>query len=128
MHGRRLSFQDMESPADESGRSSRQAVDALLGEKDRIAGGFGELLDARCHVHGVTDEGELQLPAAADSAGITSPVLTGVGFAPVADMTLNAETALTELQAGKLLGAAVGAYCPDEGPALKRWVAAGEPG
>ena len=47
----------MESPVDERGRSRRQGVDALLGEKDRVACCFGELLDAGCHVDGVTDEG-----------------------------------------------------------------------
>jgi hypothetical protein len=59
----------MESPVDESGRSRRQGVDALLGEKDRVAGGFGELLDAGGDVDGVTDEGELELAAAADGSG-----------------------------------------------------------
>jgi hypothetical protein len=59
----------MESPVDESRQSRRQGVDALLGEKDRVAGGFGELLDAGCHVDGVTDERELELAAAADGSG-----------------------------------------------------------
>src|ERR1700744_2287530 len=59
----------MGSPVDESGRSRRQGVDAPLGEKDRVTGGFGELLDAGCHVDGVTDEGELELAAAADGSG-----------------------------------------------------------
>jgi hypothetical protein len=54
----------MESPVDESGRSRSQRIDALLGEKDRVAGGFGELLDAGCHVDRVADEGELELAAA----------------------------------------------------------------
>src|SRR6201999_3916825 len=67
--GGRLSFQDMESPVDESGRSRRQGVDALLGKKDRVTGGFGELLDGGCHVDGVTDEGDLELAAAADGSG-----------------------------------------------------------
>src|SRR6516165_6118184 len=58
----------MESPVDESGRSRSQGVDALLGEKDRVAGGFGELLDAGSDVDGVTDEGELQLASAADGS------------------------------------------------------------
>src|SRR5215467_8212543 len=56
----------MESPVDESGRSRRQGVDALLGEKNRVAGGFGELLDAGRDNHGVTDEGELELAATAE--------------------------------------------------------------
>ena len=51
----------MESPVDKSERSRRQGFDALMGEKDSVAGGFGELLDAGCHVDGVTDQGELQL-------------------------------------------------------------------
>src|ERR1700739_1004162 len=59
----------MESPVDESGRSKRQGVDALLGEKDGVAGGFGELLDAGCDVDGVTNQRELQLACAADGPG-----------------------------------------------------------
>src|SRR5215469_320014 len=77
----------MESPVDESGRSRRQGVDALMGEKDRVAGGFGELLDAGCHVDGVTDEGELQLAATADGSGDHH---TGVD--PDADPKLPAES------------------------------------
>jgi hypothetical protein len=34
------------SAVNKSGRSSSQGIDALAGEKDRITGGFGELLDA----------------------------------------------------------------------------------
>ena len=37
-----------------------QGVDALAGEKDRVAGGLGELLDAGGDIDGVTDQGELQ--------------------------------------------------------------------
>src|ERR1700739_1967485 len=59
----------MGSPVDESGRSRRQGIDALVGEKDRVAGGFGELLDAGCDIDGVTDEGELELAATADGSG-----------------------------------------------------------
>src|SRR6516225_11117564 len=59
----------MESPVDESARSRRQGVDALVGEKDSVAGGFGELLDTGCHVDGVADQGELQLAAPADGSG-----------------------------------------------------------
>ena len=77
----------MGSPVDESGRSRRQGVDALLGEKDRVAGGFGELLDAGCHVDGVTDEGELELAAAADGSGDHH-----TGIDPDADPKLPAES------------------------------------
>src|SRR5271156_5788907 len=57
----------MESPVDESERSRRQGVDALLGEKDRVAGRLGELLDAGGDVDGVTDQSELELVCTADS-------------------------------------------------------------
>src|ERR1700739_5112254 len=77
----------MESAVDESGRSRRQGVDALVGEKDRVAGGFGELLDAGCHVDGVTDEGELEFASAADGSGDHH---TGVD--PDADAKLAAES------------------------------------
>ena len=76
----------MESPVDESGRSRRQGVDALLGEKDRVAGGFGELLDAGCDIDRVTDQGELQLSTAAYCSGDHH---TGVD--PDADAKLPAE-------------------------------------
>jgi Helix-turn-helix domain of resolvase len=49
----------MESAVDEPGPSRRQSVDTLLGEKDRVAGGLGELLDAGSDVDGVTDQGRL---------------------------------------------------------------------
>ena len=77
----------MESPVDESGRSRRQGVDALLGEKDRVAGGFGELLDAGGDVDGVTDQGELELASAADGSGDHHP-----GVDPDADPKLPAES------------------------------------
>jgi hypothetical protein len=56
----------MASPVGESGRSTSQGVDALAGEKDRVTGGLGELLDARGDVDGVADQGELELAGAAD--------------------------------------------------------------
>ena len=59
----------MGSPVDESERLRSQGVDALLGKKDSVAGGLGELLDAGSHVDGVTDQGELQLASAADGPG-----------------------------------------------------------
>ncbi len=36
----------MRSPVAESGRSRNQGVDGLVGEKGRVAGGLGELLNA----------------------------------------------------------------------------------
>jgi hypothetical protein len=45
----------MRSAVGESGRSSSQGVDGVAGEKDRVAGGLGELLDAGRDVDGVTD-------------------------------------------------------------------------
>ena len=50
------------------GPSSGQGVDALLGEKDRVAGGFGELFNAGRDVDSVTDQSELQLACPADRA------------------------------------------------------------
>lgn len=50
----------------------------------------------------------------------------GVGFTSVAKLAL--ESGFTAAQGGQLIGAAVGAYCPDEQAAMKNWVAAGEPG
>ena len=64
-----------------------QGFDGLVGEKDSVAGGFGELLDACCHVDGVTDEGELKLAAAADGAGDHR-----AGVDPDADSKLPAES------------------------------------
>ena len=77
----------MESPVDESGRSRRHGVDALLGEKNRVARGFGELLKAGSDVDGVTDEGELELAAAADGSGDHHP-----GVDPYADPKVPAES------------------------------------
>src|ERR1700752_1924931 len=77
----------MESPVDEPGRPRRQGVDGLLGEKDRVAGVFGESLDAGCYVDGVTDEGEFELAPTADGAGDHH---TSVD--PVADTKLPAES------------------------------------
>src|SRR5271155_980873 len=59
----------MESPVDESGRSRRRGVDALLGEEDRVAGGLGELLDAGSDVEGIPDQSERELASPADGAG-----------------------------------------------------------
>ncbi len=50
----------------------------------------------------------------------------GVGFKKVALIAMG--SGLTPVQAGKLMSAAVGAYCPDEGDALHNWYGAGEPG
>src|SRR3977135_2603590 len=65
----------MESPVGESGRSRSQGVDGVVGEKDCVASGLGELLDAGSDVDGVADKGELELACAADGAG---DHLTGV--------------------------------------------------
>jgi hypothetical protein len=46
----------------------------LAGEKDRVTGGLGELLDARSHIHGVADQRELELAAAAESARDSMPI------------------------------------------------------
>ena len=59
----------MRSPVGQSERSRNQGVDTLVSEKDRVAGGFGELLDTGRDVDGVTDQGELELACAADGAG-----------------------------------------------------------
>ncbi len=59
----------------------------MLGEKDRVAGGFGELLDAGCHVEGVADEGELKFAGAADGSGYYHP-----GVDPDADAKFRAES------------------------------------
>lgn len=50
----------------------------------------------------------------------------GVGFKKIATIAMDA--GFTPGQGGDLMGAAVGAYCPDESDALHRWVANGEPG
>ena len=65
----------MESPVDESGRSRGQGIDALLGEKDCVIGGLGELLDAGSDVDGVADQSELSLPPPPMVPAITTPVL-----------------------------------------------------
>ena len=52
-----------------------QGVDALVGKKDRVAGGLGELLDAGSDVDGVADQGELQFAAPPMVPAITTPVL-----------------------------------------------------
>ena len=94
VHGGGLSFKGMESSLDESGRSRCQGVDALLGEKDGVAGGFGELLDAGRDVDGVTDEGELELAAAADGssdhhAGVDSDTDAKLPTEPLGNQTMN---------------------------------------
>ena len=66
---RRLtSFHGIRSPVDEFGRSRSQGIDREFSKQDRVAGGVSELLDAGSDVDEVTDQRELQLPAAADSA------------------------------------------------------------
>src|ERR1700755_1183641 len=77
----------MESPVDESRQSRRRGVDALLGEKDRVAGGFGELLDTGSALAGVTVGGNLKLACPADGSGDD---LTGVD--PDADSQFSAES------------------------------------
>src|ERR1700758_2778821 len=58
----------MKPPVGEGGRSRSQRINGLLGEKDCVTGGLGELLDAGCDIDGVTDQGELQLAPAADGS------------------------------------------------------------
>ena len=77
----------MRSPVGEAGRSRNQSVDGLLGEKDCVAGGLGELLDAGSDVDGVTDQSELEFACAADGPGDHH---TGVD--PDADPQLAAES------------------------------------
>jgi hypothetical protein len=84
----------MGSPVDEGGWSIRQSSNALLGDEDRIAGGFGELLDAGCHIHGVTDKGELQLAAATDGssdhhAGVDADADAQLPAEPLDDTVMN---------------------------------------
>ena len=76
----------MRSPVGQSGRSRSQGVDGLVGKKDRIPGGLGELLDAGSDVDGVTDQGELELACAADGAGDHQP-----GVDPDTDPQLTAK-------------------------------------
>src|SRR4051812_21489719 len=59
----RVSFQLMASPVGERGRPRYQGINSLLGEQDGVAGGLGQLLDARRHVHRIADQRELQLAA-----------------------------------------------------------------
>src|SRR4051794_36992442 len=66
--GGRLTFQPIRSPAGESRQSGTQGVDGLLGQKDRVAGGLGELLDTGSDVDGVTDQGELEFASASDGS------------------------------------------------------------
>ena len=58
----------MGSPVGESSRARGEGIGGLLGEKDCVAGGLGELLDAGGDVDGVADQRELQLASAADGA------------------------------------------------------------
>ena len=58
-----------------------------MGEKDGVAGGLGELLDAGSHVRRVADQAELQMSSAANGA---SDHHTGVD--PDADPKLTAES------------------------------------
>jgi len=57
MDGGRLAFQFVGSPIGESKWSSNLGVHALLGEKDCVTGGLGQLLDAGRDVDRVTDQG-----------------------------------------------------------------------
>ena len=67
-------------------------------------------------------------PAAAITVGhdICDQLHGGVDFTRVAQGAVS--SGYTPAQAPNLINAAVGAYCPDEYPALHLWVAAGEPG
>ena len=58
---------DPRSASPEGGRTQR--VYGLAGEKDRVAGGLGELLDAGRDVDGVADQSELELACAANGSG-----------------------------------------------------------
>ena len=59
----------MEATLKELCWSRSQSFDALLSEKDRVAGGLGRLLDAgRCDIDRSPIEGELQLARPADGA------------------------------------------------------------
>src|SRR5947209_3602931 len=77
----------MKPPVGERGRSRRQGFNGLAGEKNCVASGTGELLNAGCDVHGVTDEGELELAAAADGPSDYHP-----GVDPDADPKCPAES------------------------------------
>src|SRR4051794_3252010 len=58
---------------DQAGWSSRQGVDGVSGEQNRVTGGLGELLNTGGDVDRVPDQGELELAAAADGAGDHHP-------------------------------------------------------
>lgn len=49
----------MDSPVGHAKLSKSESISTLTGQKDHIADGFGELLDARCDVDRVADQGEL---------------------------------------------------------------------
>ena len=60
----------MRSSVGESRRTDELGrLTVWLGEKDRVAGGLGELLDAGSHVDGVADQSELELACAANGSG-----------------------------------------------------------
>ena len=66
----------------------------MAGEKDCVAGGFGELLDASSDVDGVPDQGELQLASASDSAsdqhtGVDPNTDPKLATEPLGDQPLN---------------------------------------
>jgi hypothetical protein len=44
------------SSVDESGWSLCQFIDAVVGEKDCVTSGLGELLDTGSHIDGVADD------------------------------------------------------------------------
>ena len=58
----------MRSAVGEAGWSKARASTVWWVEKDRVAGGLGELLDAGSDVDGVADWGELELACPADGA------------------------------------------------------------
>jgi hypothetical protein len=49
-------------PGRSVGRSTIHGVDGLVGQKDRVTGGFGELLDTGRDVDGVADQSNSSLP------------------------------------------------------------------
>jgi hypothetical protein len=106
----------VEFPVGESGRSSNQGVDGLVGEKDRVTGGFGELLDAGSDVDGVTDQGELELAPAADGAGDHQ---TGVDAD--ADPTRAAESLGNETVNQKLCTPISATAVPTAAPRIAYW-------
>lgn len=68
VHSGRLPLQGMRPTVDKFERSSSQGVEGLLGEKDRVTSGLGELFDAGRDTDGVADQRELELAAAPDGA------------------------------------------------------------